>query len=129
LPQQLIERQVRNGAGSAARVDEHLPHLLHDLFHRLQIDPAFRDRLRLLVLLVDGEEAVRIAGGDGDLLVPIGFRLFDDLLRLAFGLLSPGCSRRAPVLGANLVGRGRLHVAKRLDHRGSAHRHAARRPA
>jgi hypothetical protein len=114
-PQELVERQIGNGPG--ARIHDDLVGAPEQPLHGLQIHALARDVGRLLVFVVDLQEARRRALGLGHRLLTIGFRVLHDLrgasARFRHDLV--GVALRL-VLHALGVGARGLHVAESVDH-------------
>ena len=118
LGRQFAERQIRHDALArlAAVIDELFRAAEHAL-HRLQINPFTRHVGRLLVFLVNLQEARALALGLGDRLLPVAFGGLHDLRRMS------ACLRHDLVgVGLRLVlqlleiGARRLDVAEGVDH-------------
>ena len=114
---QLVERQVGHDALAGLAVEDDLVGAAEHPLHGLEIHALARDVGRLLVFLVDLEEARRLAGGLGDRLLLVAFGALQDALglaaRLRHDLVGVG---EGLVLQALLVGARGLHVAERVDH-------------
>ena len=99
-----------------AGIDDGLVGAGEDAFHGFQIHALAGDVGRLLVLVVDLQEARGLALGVGDGLLAIGLGVLDDLGRPAAGFRHHfvGVSLRF-VLRPFEVGACRLHVEERID--------------
>ena len=117
---QFAQRQIRHDALPGRRTAAVIDQLLgaaEDALHRLQIDALPRDVGRLLVFVVDLEEARALALGLGDRLLLVAFGDLQDLRGASLGV-----GNDAVGIGLGLVlqpleiGARRLHVAERVDH-------------
>ena len=79
----MVERQEWQHVLAHFGVRDDLVDLREDLLHRLQQDALPCHFLRLLVFLIDGNEAVGASTGEVDDLLGIGFRLIDYLHRFS----------------------------------------------
>ena len=115
-----FKRQIRHdalpGRRAAAVIDQLLGAAEHAL-HRLQIDALPGDVGRLLVFVVDLEEARALALGLGDRLLLVAFGDLQDLRGASLGVGNDavGIGLRL-VLQPLEIGARRLHVAERVDH-------------
>ena len=102
--------------GRATVIDELLG-TAEDTLHRLQINSLPGHVRRLLVFVVDFQEARALALGFGDRLLLVAFGDLENLRRasLRIGNDAVGIGLRL-VLQALQVGLRRLHVAERVDH-------------
>src|SRR4029079_13312160 len=110
------ERQERHYPGTSLVVDDHLFGVAKHLLHGLDEDALGGGGGRLLVLIVNADEAVGLTLGQRDHLIAIALRRLQDALRLAarLGDDAVGIGLRL-VLKALLVGAGRLHVAEGVN--------------
>ncbi len=114
---ELIERQIGNDAAGSAGIDDDLVGAAEQPFHGFEIHALAGDLGRLLVFVVDLEEARGLALGLGHGLLAIGFGGLGDLGGAAarFRNHAVGVGLRL-VLRALEIGAGGLHVAEGVDH-------------
>ena len=117
---QFAQRQIRHdalpGRRTAAVIDQFLG-AAENTLHGLQIDALPGDVGRLLVFLVDFQEARALALGLGDRLLLVAFGDLDDLRGAALGVGNDAVGiGLGLVLQALEIGARGLHVAERVDH-------------
>ena len=114
---QLVERQERHDALAALAVEDDLLGAAQHTLHGLQVQTLARHLRRLLVFLVDFEEARRLSRRLGDRLLLIALGRLQDALSFAprLGDDLVGVGERL-VLQALPVGTGGLHIAEGVDH-------------
>ena len=114
----IVEWQYGDDAGTAGvslSVENDLVGAAEDALHGLEVEPLARDVRRLLVFLIDLQEARSLAVRLGDGLLAIGFGGLGDLRRPAARLgHHPIGVGLGLVLRTLRVGARRLHVAERV---------------
>ena len=131
-PRQLGERQIGYDARSGLRagIDDRFIAAAEHAFHGLQIHALAGHVRRLLVLIVNLEEARGLAGGFGDGLLAIGFGVLGYFGGAAARLRNDpiGVSLRLILRSLEIRAR-RLYVAEGIDHLRAADRLSAVAPA
>src|SRR5689334_15347753 len=82
---ELVERQKREDTLAVLAIEDDLVGAAEHPFHGLEEDALARDIGRLLVLVVDLDEAGCLAGRLGDGLLLVALRALQDALRFAAG--------------------------------------------